>query len=84
VGLPPDQEQSYAHYMGSTLFDHVNVTESQAHIPHGMASDVDGHITAMPPAAMVQMHRFGHVIIDAAAASELDCHQHGILESKEE
>lgn len=43
VGLPPDHEQSYAHYMWTNLFDHVNVTESQVHIPHGMAEDVDGH-----------------------------------------
>jgi len=43
VGLPPEHEQSYAHYMWSTLFDHVNVTESQVHIPHGMADDIDAH-----------------------------------------
>jgi glucosamine-6-phosphate deaminase len=43
VGLPPEHEQSYAHYMWSNLFDHVNVSERQVHIPHGMADDVDAH-----------------------------------------
>lgn len=43
VGLPPEHEQSYAHYMWSTLFDHVNVNPSRVHIPHGMADDVGEH-----------------------------------------
>lgn len=43
VGLPPEHEQSYAHYMWSTLFDHVNVNPSRVHIPHGMADDVSEH-----------------------------------------
>lgn len=186
VGLPPEHEQSYAHYMWSNLFDHVNVTESQVHIPHGMADDVDehcrwyerrieesggidlqilgiganghiafnepgsslgsrtriktltsktiednaryfddpdmvpeyaitmgigtimeadevlllasgerkaeamkktleGHLTAMVPASMVQMHRFAHIVIDEEAASQLDYrHHHGIAEPKGE
>ncbi len=186
VGLPPEHSQSYAHYMWSNLFDHVNVTPSQVHIPHGMADDIDehcrwyerrieeaggidlqilgiganghiafnepgsslgsrtriktltsktvednaryfedpdmvpeyaitmgvgtimeaeevlllasgerkatamkktleGHITAMVPASMVQMHRFAHVVIDDEAASELDYkHHHGIAEPKED
>jgi glucosamine-6-phosphate deaminase len=186
VGLPPDHEQSYAHYMWDNLFDHVNVTESQVHVPHGMAEDVEahcrwyerrieeaggidlqilgiganghiafnepgsslgsqtriktltektvadnaryfedpdmvpeyaitmgvgtimeadevlllasgerkaeamkrtleGHITAMTPASMVQMHRFAHVIIDEGAASALDYRHHdGIVEPKDD
>jgi glucosamine-6-phosphate deaminase len=186
VGLSPEHQQSYAYYMWSTLFDHVNVTESQVYIPHGMAEDIDahcqwyerrieeaggidlqilgiganghiafnepgsslasrtrektlasktvrdnaryfeesdmvpeyaitmgvgtimeadevlllasgerkaeamkktleGHLTAMIPASMVQMHRFAHVIIDEGAASELDYrHHHGIVEPKKE
>jgi len=43
VGLPPSHEQSYAHYMWSNLFDHVNVDPSQVHIPHGMADNIDEH-----------------------------------------
>ena len=43
VGLPPEHKQSYAHYMWSTLFDHVNVNPSRVHIPHGMADDIDAH-----------------------------------------
>jgi len=186
VGLPPEHSQSYAHYMWSNLFDHVNVTPSRVHIPHGMADDVDEHcrwyerrieeaggidlqilgiganghiafnepgsslgsrtriktltsktvednaryfddpdmvpeyaitmgvgtimeseevlllasgerkaaamkktlegpLTAMVPASMVQMHRFAHVVIDEDAASELDYqHHHGIAEPKDD
>lgn len=185
VELPPEHEQSYSHYMWSNLFDHVNVTPSQVHIPHGMADDIDqhcqwyerrieeaggidlqilgiganghiafnepgsslgsrtriktltsktiednaryfedpdmvpeyaitmgigtimeaekilllasgerkaqamkdtleGYITAMVPASMIQMHRFTHVVIDEDAASKLDYrHHHGIVEPKE-
>ena len=43
MGLPPEHEQSYAHYMWSNLFDHVNVNPSRVHIPHGTAEDVDEH-----------------------------------------
>jgi glucosamine-6-phosphate deaminase len=186
VGLPPEHEQSYAHYMWSNLFDHVNVNPTNVHIPHGMADDVDEHcrwyerrieeaggvdlqilgiganghiafnepgsslgsrtriktltsrtvednaryfedpervpeyaitmgvgtimeaeevlllasgerkahamkktlegpVTAMVPASMVQMHRFAHVVIDEPAASKLDYrHHHGIAEPKDE
>lgn len=186
VGLPPEHDQSYAHYMWENLFDHVNVTPGQVHIPHGMANDIEehcrwyerriqeaggidlqilgiganghiafnepgsslgsrtriktltqktvednaryfedsemvpeyaitmgvgtimearevlllasgerkasamkdtleGHITAMVPASMVQMHRFAHILIDEGAASALDYrHHHGIAEPKEE
>jgi glucosamine-6-phosphate deaminase len=40
VGLPPEHEQSYHHFMWDRLFDHVNVNPSHVHIPHGMADDV--------------------------------------------
>lgn len=43
VGLPPSHDQSYAHYMWTNLFDHVNVDPSKIHIPHGMADDIDEH-----------------------------------------
>ncbi|MFB6230145.1 MAG: glucosamine-6-phosphate deaminase [Salinibacter sp.] len=43
VGLPPEHEQSYAHYMWSNLFDHVNVNPGRVHIPQGMANDIDEH-----------------------------------------
>lgn len=186
VGLPPEHEQSYTHYMWSNLFDHVNVNPSQVNIPHGMADDVDehcrwyerriekaggidlqilgiganghiafnepgsslgsrtriktltsktvednaryfedpdmvpeyaitmgvgtimeaeevlllasgerkaeaiketleGHVTAMVPASVVQMHQFAHVIIDEEAASQLDYHHHhGIAEPRDQ
>jgi glucosamine-6-phosphate deaminase len=41
VGLPPDHEQSYHHFMWNNLFSHVNVEPSRVHIPLGTADDVD-------------------------------------------
>lgn len=41
VGLPPEHDQSYHHYMWTNLFNHVNVNPSYVHIPHGMADDID-------------------------------------------
>lgn len=43
VGLPPEHEQSYHHYMWENLFNHVNVNPSRVFIPHGMTDDVDHH-----------------------------------------
>jgi glucosamine-6-phosphate deaminase len=50
MGLPPEHEQSYSHYMWSTLFDHMNVNPSQVNIPHGMTNDVDAHCRWHRPA----------------------------------
>jgi glucosamine-6-phosphate deaminase len=50
-----------------------------------MKKTLEGRLTAMVPASMVQMHRFAHIIIDEEAAAELDYHHHhGIAEPKEE
>jgi glucosamine-6-phosphate deaminase len=46
---------------------------------------LEGPLTAMVPASMVQMHRVAHVIVDEAAAAELDYkHHHGIAEPKDD
>ena len=39
VGLLPDHPQSYAYFMRSRLFDHVNIKAENTHIPSGVASD---------------------------------------------
>lgn len=46
-------------------------------------STLEGPVTAMVPATIVQMHEEAHVIIDEGAASRLDYkHHHGIAEPK--
>ena len=39
VGLKPDHEQSYRHFMFTNLFDHINVDPRNVHVPPGMADD---------------------------------------------
>ena len=44
---------------------------------------LEGPITAMVPATIVQLHRHAHVLVDEAAASKLEHrHHHGIIEPK--
>jgi 6-phosphogluconolactonase/glucosamine-6-phosphate isomerase/deaminase len=46
---------------------------------------LEGPLTAMVPASMVQMHRVARGIVDEEAASALDYeHHHGIAEPKEQ
>lgn len=40
VGLPPKHPQSYHSFMGENLFRHINVNESNVHIPDGRAGDI--------------------------------------------
>jgi len=40
IGLPPEHDQSYHHFMKVSLFDHVNIPPSNIHIPNGMAEDL--------------------------------------------
>jgi glucosamine-6-phosphate deaminase len=57
VGLPPSHEQSYHYYMGSNLFDHINVDPRHVHIPMGMAADVESHCEWYEE----QIERFGGI-----------------------
>lgn len=45
---------------------------------HAIAATVEGPIMARYPATIVQLHRFAHIIVDRAAASQL-AHQHDTL-----
>ncbi|MDE0907737.1 MAG: glucosamine-6-phosphate deaminase [SAR324 cluster bacterium] len=40
VGLPPEDERSYNHYMRSNLFDRVDLDPAQTHLPDGDAPDL--------------------------------------------
>lgn len=39
VGLGPENEQSYAHFMRTNLFDHINIDLENTHIPDGLNAD---------------------------------------------
>ncbi|MFQ6676599.1 MAG: glucosamine-6-phosphate deaminase [Fidelibacterota bacterium] len=36
VGLKPDHDQSYHHFMWKNLFEHININPANVHIPQGM------------------------------------------------
>lgn len=40
IGIPADHPCSYRHYMNDLLFDHVNISKANTHLPNGMASDL--------------------------------------------
>ena len=42
VGLGKDHDQSYAYFMRTNLFDHVNIDQSNCNIPNGMNPDAEG------------------------------------------
>lgn len=41
VGLFPSDPNSYRHYMNHHLFRHVNIDPRNAHLPNGLATDLD-------------------------------------------
>ena len=41
VGLPPEHPQSYRRFMQSNLFDHINVSSENTHVPSGLATDYE-------------------------------------------
>lgn len=43
VGLEPTHDQSYRYFMNQELFDHVNITKANTHVPDGRAEDVEAH-----------------------------------------
>lgn len=46
IGLTPDDEHSYRHYMNAHLFEHVNIDPRNTHLPNGMAKDIDAECAA--------------------------------------
>lgn len=41
IGLPPDHKNSYRYYMNHHLFQKVNIDPRNAHLPDGMAPDIE-------------------------------------------
>lgn len=42
IGLDEENENSYHFYMKDKLFDHIDIPFDQAHVPDGMAEDLNG------------------------------------------
>jgi glucosamine-6-phosphate deaminase len=40
VGVPPENPQSYRHYMNERLFDRIDIPRANTHVPDGMATDL--------------------------------------------
>lgn len=40
IGVPPDDEHSYRHYMNTHLFGRADIPLSHTHVPDGMAADL--------------------------------------------
>lgn len=65
VGIAPENEQSYAHYMNKHLFSHIDMPAQNAHLPNGMAADMheesaryDAMLEAQP--VDIQLLGLGH------------------------
>ena len=41
VGLNPEHEQSYRHFMNESLFNHVNININNTIVPNGLAQDLN-------------------------------------------
>lgn len=41
VGLKPEQKESYRYFMNTQLFEHVNITKENTHVPNGTAPDLN-------------------------------------------
>ncbi len=82
----PEQVPRYAITMGiGTIMDAKNLLllgsgEGKA---HAIKNTLEGPITAMVPATVVQLHQHAHILIDKAAAASLEYHHHhGIIEPR--
>lgn len=41
IGLNPEHEQSYRHFMNSNLFNHVNIDKARTFVPNGLADNLE-------------------------------------------
>ena len=92
VGLPPSHDQSYHYFMHENFFKDINLDVRHIHVPQGMANKtgeadavkaaVEGPLTAMCPASIIQMHAKAFVFVDRDAASKLTGNYNDSWESK--
>ena len=82
----PDEVPHFAITMGiGTIMDakKILLLGSGSGKAHAIQSTLEGPITAMVPATIVQLHRHAHVLVDEEAAAKLQYrHHHGITEPK--
>lgn len=43
AGLPSTHEQSYHYFMHENLFNHINISPGNVHVPSGVAKDSDSY-----------------------------------------
>ncbi|MEX0820569.1 MAG: 6-phosphogluconolactonase, partial [Rhodothermales bacterium] len=55
----------------------VLLVASGEHKAEAIRSALEGPVTGMCPATVVQMHRFAHILLDEQAASRLEYRHHG-------
>jgi glucosamine-6-phosphate deaminase len=83
----PDMVPEYAITMGiGTIMeaDRLLLVASGERKAQAIRNTLEGPVTAMCPATIVQLHQHSHIIIDKDAATALDYHHHhGIAEPKE-
>lgn len=83
----PAEVPRYAITMGiGTIMDakKILLVGSGSSKADAIKATLEGPITAMVPATIVQLHRHAYVLLDEAAASKLHYrHHHGIIEPKE-
>ena len=72
VGLSKDHDQSYAYFMRSNLFDHVNIDQTNCNIPNGMNPD-----------AAAECARYD-AVIEAFGGADLQLHPDFTLVADEE
>ena len=85
IGLPRDHSQTYHTFMWENLFCHVitmgigTIMEARTNLllaygenkAQAIAEAIEGPVTSINPASVLQMHPIVKVCIDAPAASEL-------------
>lgn len=79
LGLPAAHPRSYHHFMKSSLFDHVNVTPGNVHIPDGsIATDLEAYCSSYENAIreaggldlqILGIGRHGHIGFNEPASS---------------
>ena len=84
----PDEVPEYAITMGIGTIMEANkllLLASGTRKAQAIKDTLEGPVTAMVPATIVQLHRQAHVLLDEDAASDLNYrHHHGIAEPKED
>lgn len=82
----PEEVPRFAITMGiGTIMEahKLLLVASGASKAEAIRATLEGHITAMVPATIVQLHRYAHVLIDEAAASKLAYEHHeGVMQPK--